>query len=303
MPIADKKTRWAVGILILFITIAYTAIQLASKDEFLFAAIGDYGTPIRGHSDEVADLVKSWNPDFIITLGDNDYRRRPDDSIDRNVGRLYSDYIYPYLGEYGQGSPSGENRFWPSIGNHDEDTGTIMPYLEYFTLPNNERYYDVRIGDIHLFALNTYHEEDGEDSHSIQAKWLKSKLEYSDAIWKIVFTHYPAYASGKYGGREQLRWPFAQWGATAVLAAHVHFYERLEVGGIPYFVNGLGGMVRYPFRKLIPQSIVQYNDAYGAMKITGNQRRIRFEFFNTHGTQIDDLILVKPGFISWLQNI
>jgi tartrate-resistant acid phosphatase type 5 len=38
-----------------------------------------------------------------------------------------------------------------------------------------------------------------------------------------------------------MQWPFAAWGATAVLAGHDHDYERLTVGGLPYFVNGLGG--------------------------------------------------------------
>src|SRR5687767_10453174 len=38
----------------------------------LFAAIGDYGTDDRDEA-AVAALVDSWNPEFVITFGDNNY--------------------------------------------------------------------------------------------------------------------------------------------------------------------------------------------------------------------------------------
>ena len=44
----------------------------ATSGQALFAAIGDYGDGSANESD-VAALVGGWNPDFIITLGDNRY--------------------------------------------------------------------------------------------------------------------------------------------------------------------------------------------------------------------------------------
>ena len=38
-----------------------------------FAVIGDYGVDLNEHEVKVAALVRSWNPEFIITLGDNRY--------------------------------------------------------------------------------------------------------------------------------------------------------------------------------------------------------------------------------------
>src|SRR5574341_300066 len=38
----------------------------------VFAVIGDYGTGDQVEG-AVADLVKSWQPEFIITTGDNNY--------------------------------------------------------------------------------------------------------------------------------------------------------------------------------------------------------------------------------------
>jgi hypothetical protein len=41
------------------------------------------------------------------------------------------------------------------LGNHGySDGGGISVYLNYFTVPNNERYYDKIIGDVHLFVIN-----------------------------------------------------------------------------------------------------------------------------------------------------
>jgi hypothetical protein len=75
-----------------------------------FAAIGDYGSNESSELD-VANLVKSWNPDFIITLGDNNYPDGEASTIDANIGKYYHEFIYPYRGTYGLGANT--NRFWP----------------------------------------------------------------------------------------------------------------------------------------------------------------------------------------------
>jgi hypothetical protein len=86
-----------------------------------------------------------------------------------------------------------------------------------------------------------------------------------------------------------MRWPFAQWGASAVLSGHFHVYERLLKEGIPYFINGLGGRSRYAFGAPDPDSQVRYNGNFGAMLILVDDRQIRFQFFSISngGTLID----------------
>ena len=44
----------------------------AQSEKVTFAVIGDYGLASQNEAD-VANLVKSWNPDFIVTTGDNNY--------------------------------------------------------------------------------------------------------------------------------------------------------------------------------------------------------------------------------------
>ena len=61
-----------------------------------------------------------------------------------------------------------------------------------------------------------------------------------------------------------MQWPFAQWGADAVMSGHAHDYERIVRDGIVYFVNGLGGASRYSFGTPVTGSAVRYNAEGGA---------------------------------------
>ncbi len=44
----------------------------AQSEKITFAVIGDYGLTGQNEAN-VANLVKSWNTDFIVTVGDNNY--------------------------------------------------------------------------------------------------------------------------------------------------------------------------------------------------------------------------------------
>jgi hypothetical protein len=251
----------------------------------IFAAIGDYGT---GDENEaaVAELVLSWQPEFIISLGDNNYPFGAPQTIDDHIGQFYHSYIFPYLGEYGAGAEV--NLFFPTIGNHDVRWDKGQPYLDYFTLPGNERYYDFTWGPLHFFALdNESNEPDGVGRSSIQAQWLQEQMAASTSLWNIVYMHYPAYSSGRHGPTDWAQWPYAEWGADAVLSGHDHTYERLTVDGIPYFVNGLGGGEIYDFEQLQPQSSMRYNAGFGAMRIEASEQKIIFQFVAVGGEIID----------------
>jgi len=90
-----------------------------------------------------------------------------------------------------------------------------------------------------------------------------------------------------------MRWPFEAWGAEAVLAGHDHTYERFQVGGIPYFVNGLGAAGTYPFGSALPETQFRYNAKHGAMLLTATATGIRFEFWTHDGQKIDSLTVPK----------
>jgi len=258
-----------------------------------FAVLGDFGDAGKPEAD-VAELVESWEVDFIVTAGDNNYPNGSAATIDKNIGQYFQGYIYPYVGEYGSGAT--ENRFFPALGNHDWRTGSIQPHLDYFTLPGNERYFDLTLGPVQLFILDSDPmEPDGRSVDSVQAEWLQAQMKASTAPWKIVTLHHAPYSSGsKHGDDPQMQWPYAVWGATAVLAGHEHIYERLHVDNIVYYVNGLGGRKRiYPFGPSREGSAVRYNQDYGAMLVQADETCINFSFIDRSDELIDSYTIVN----------
>ena len=254
-----------------------------------FAVIGDYGDGSPAEA-AVARLVNSLDPDLIITTGDNNYARPSAESLDSNIGKYYSAYIFPYKGSH-KGGMSSINRFFPSAGNHD---WPLAAYLDYFELPGNERYYDFTWGPVHFFALSTSEcEPHGAGANSEQAAWLRRKLAASDSPFRIVYGHHPPYSSGKHGSSLYMRWPFREWGADAFMAGHDHTYERLLVDGMPYFVVGLGGKSIYPFNNVLDESIFRYNEEYGALLVTVEAGRALFRFYNVKGSLVDEFEIVK----------
>lgn len=258
-----------------------------------FAVIGDFGEGGQGEAD-VAGMIHGWNPDIIITVGDDNYPSGAADTIDAHIGQYYHDFIFPYSGTYGPGAT--ENRFFPTLGNHDWYTAGAKPYLNYFSLPGNERYYDFVRGPVHFYALDSdENEPDGFRSNSVQAAWLKQVMAASTSRWNIVYFHHAPYSSGvMHGSSTWMQWPFKAWGADAVLAGHEHNYERLLVDGLPYFVNGVGGGGLYNFGTPLPESQFRYNANYGAMLVTASMTNVRFEFYNRTGRLIDSYELTKP---------
>lgn len=253
--------------------------------------IGDFGL-MNPREADVAALVKGWTPDAILTVGDNNYPFGSVETIDLNIGQYYAGFIHPYAGAFGPGA--AENRFFPALGNHDWMTESARPHLDYFTLPGNERYYDVRLGPTHWFVLDSQPDEpDGITADSVQATWLREALAASDAPWKLVILHHPPYSSGPHSPPTDLRWPFAAWGATAVLSGHDHIYERILRDDIVYFVDGLGGTVTYDIGNPVEGSQVRFNEDFGAMLIEATPAQITFQFVTRTGVQVDTYTVTR----------
>ncbi|MBA2707527.1 MAG: DNRLRE domain-containing protein [Gemmatimonadaceae bacterium] len=266
-----------------------------------FADIGDFGADGTPNLN-VSNLVKSWNPDFIVTTGDNNYPNGGADTIDSNIGKYYSDYIGSYTGSFGAGSAS--NRFFPTLGNHDwgnvvNNPAGADPYKAYFSLPGNERYYSYAPAGspVRFFMIDSdRNEPDSVSSHGVQGQWLKSQMASATEPFKVVVLHHAAYSSSSnHGSHSYMQWPFKQWGATAVLQGHDHNYERLNIAGIPYFVDGIGGHpALYGIGPALPGSQVTYNAKHGAMKVSATAAQMTFQAYDVDGAQIDTFTQSAP---------
>src|SRR4051812_20222194 len=148
--------------------------------------IGDFS--VSAGTRDTSALIKSWSPAAVLTVGDNNYPDGAASTINANIGQYFQQYIYPYKGSFGPGATDGINRFWPALGNHDwNSSAAYKPYTDYFTLPNNERYYAKQINNIAFFMVNSDdHEPDGTSATSAQATWIKNAMLASTATWKLV---------------------------------------------------------------------------------------------------------------------
>ena len=283
----NQRTVMAIGaslllavtsILVWFIILEPPLFSYDSGTTVRFAVITDYGVD-RANEFAVAEMVNSWNPEFIVTLGDNNALGPELQKWDRAIGQYYGTYL-----------SSGD--FYPCIGNHDY-YGGVFQYTSYFDLPGNERYYDVVRGPVHLFCVNSVSDPDGVTSKSTQAKWLDAELSESTSPWDIVYFHYPPYTSGTvHGPKPRMRWGFE--GADIVLSGHVHAYERLFVKGLTYITGLPGGQTPrnffgYPARG----SEIRYGGSYGAMLVTASDYQITFSTFTLSGDLVESYTITK----------
>jgi hypothetical protein len=278
----------------------FTSALACAQSSVRFACVGDYGREAAVQS--VADFIASMNPDFVVTVGDNNYT--PNDTSTRawdlEIGQYYGQFIrYPAGSTSAYAPGCSVNRFFPALGNHDWDAG-MSGWQNYFELPGNERYYDIMQGPVHLFFIDSDgREPDGNTSSSVQGVWLQQRLASSTAPWKIVLLHHPPYSSSStHGNTPALQWPFAAWGASLVIAGHDHTYERILKNGFPYVVNGLGGRPLYAFRETPEEgSLVRYNENYGAAFITATPSRLTLTVYSIAQVLIDSVSLTASDTI------
>ncbi len=264
-----------------------------------FAVIGDFGEDSPKEA-EVAQMVKSWSPEFVVTVGDNNYPFGSAGTIVNNIGKHYGDFIYNPDAPAdrictGKAAAEKVNRFFPSPGNHDNySTPAIRPYLDYFTLPGDERNYEFVWGPVHFYSLNG-----GKSGRvaDITKGWLKDKLAQGTEPFKLVYFHQPPYSPGPHGSASNLQMPFAEWGADAVLAGHEHFYVRLtdKTSAKPlYLIIGNSGNENLYNCNANPLDANRFtvnmcdNSHFGAIKVTATINKMVFEYFTT-----DDLLYPK----------
>src|SRR3989344_6130641 len=230
-----------------------------------FAAVGDLW--MSGYPDQLAlpNLVKNFNVDLILFLGDLNYECGARDTFKKNLdawGQLFinnpdapldmrfshkSDAV-PILAVMGNHEVWKEDYLkqspcrYPSAGGYRTSQETV-PHVLGFTLPEtikgNERYYKYKQGPLEVFAINSWGqnvfnlaenpvESDGVSKDSIQAQNIKSWSESSTAPWQIAILHHPPFSSDD-RDNSVMRWPFQNWGIDVVLAGHYHIFEAMRV--------------------------------------------------------------------------
>ncbi|WP_431894915.1 discoidin domain-containing protein [Nonomuraea sp. bgisy101] len=239
-------------------------------ETFVVAAAGDIAEQCTASSSscahpKTANLVKSMNPDFVITMGDNQY----DDA------RL-QDFTAYYDKTWG----AFKNKTRPSAGNHEsyDPAGFEAGYKSYFgpiAFPNGKSYYSYDRGNWHFVALDS-----NLFDQSAQINWLKADLAATDKRCVAAYWHHPLFSSGEHGNDPVSKpvWQILyERRADLVLNGHDHHYERFapqnpnaqaDPNGIVEVLGGMGGASPYNIENVQPNSQKRLSGTFGVVKLT-----------------------------------
>lgn len=272
------------------------AEPVRASDPVVLAVIGDHGVTGAG-ADAVGELIRSWDPAVVLGVGDAFYASAlderdvvPTDRYDRVVGAR----LCPFLNGAAPGpncplgARSAARRFIGAAGNHDHDDGPLATYLAYVDLPGDELVYEVEVGPVRVWVLDSTTMVRSPAEAARQAQWLEAGLRSSTAAFDVVLLHHPPYSSSTvHGSTRATQLPFGVWGADLVLAGHDHTYERVELDGVTYVVNGLGGTPRYAIGPPVTGSAARFADDWGAVRLTVAGDVLAGEFVTVGGQVVD----------------
>lgn len=260
-----------------------TTIAPESVETLTIAAVGDIscsaGQRASGKNPcrdaEVAGLVQTIDPTYLLLLGDIQYNSHTVDNFDANFSKTWGQFIpismpVPGNHEYAEGGAKGYYAKW----------GKEFGYDGYYSrLLNN---------DWVLIALNTNDQCEfvGCGPESDQYAWFAAELEKYKNQCLVVMMHQPRYSSGVHGSNRLVGDVFElmdKYDVSMVLTGHDHHYERVEIiretGSEPVqFVVGTGGKSLRRVPQQIPGSIAMIDDKFGVLviDIAGKQADTRF---------------------------
>ena len=241
--------------------------------------------------------------DAVIMTGDNFYEDGVEALTDvQFLTKFEEPYALPHLANDRNGA---DLPFYVVLGNHDLRSDW-RPQVAYTTLPIGDemgmrksarwtmpdRWYDVRLRHVHLFAFDSteYAEPD-------QAPEMRAKVAASDAPWKISFSHHPRYTSGAHyfdnpelgnAGMYALQ-QAVYCGTDLFISGHDHDTEFIDAGRDPncpdthFMVTGAGSKVRASPAPRDAKSVYfdDQTEAFAYLEIT--EQRMHVEFVDMCG--------------------
>ena len=193
-----------------------------------------------------------------------------------------------------------KDRIRPVPGNHEYRSKDADGYFDYWGARaglNRKGYYSFALGGWHIVALNSNIDA---MKGSKQEKWLREDLLATDAKCILAFWHHPVFSSARHGNNAKMRDLYRslyERGASVVLAAHDHVYERFApqdaaaqsdpARGIRSFTVGTGGRHLYRFKKIRANSEARHSESWGALRLLLEADRYSWKFLSDTGETID----------------
>lgn len=237
---------------------------------------GGEGTETRCRHKHTSELI--LDADHVLVLGDAQYP----------IGGL-AQYRASYDPTWGRKKAVT----YPTVGDHDYQSGSPEGYLTYWEVPE---YYSFDIGSWHWVSLNS---EIDHTADSAQLRWLREDLAATDQPCIGAILGVATFSSGEKGDDPTTR-PFWEAlrdvGADLVLSGDTHNYERFakldpsgaaDPDGIRQFVVGTGGKSLHGFAAPRPGSEAR-GKVFGVLELRLGASSYAWEFRTESGGEFSD---------------
>lgn len=168
-----------------------------------------------------------------------------------NAGDIMEDGTQASLDRFNNVTASlrSSRTFYSALGNNDRVVGDSSTpsslYLNNFSYPNNERWYSINYGNLHMVILDSAFAA----SNPSQISWLINDLQSEASRSRItgVMFHHPTFASSISGYLQS-------YGVDFVIMGHTHSYAHYNSGGIEYFTCGGQPNMGYMIAKIYEEN-------------------------------------------------
>jgi hypothetical protein len=286
-----------------------TKFRTAGAGPFKFLVLGDsgWGDPLSDAQALIAQRISAEKAALVIHTGDLVYPQGSFEYYQRN----YFNYYAPTM---------CSTPFFPSPGNHDYDVPNAAPYLAIHSVPTEGvpaadagRYYSFDWGNVHFVSIDAHQALNrAVTANGPMLRWLENDLRTTRQFWRVVYFHYPPFATGNNVNDRESTWArtymvplFDTYGVQLVFSGHEHSYQRsmpmrksgfVAAGvGTNYFTSGGGGAILYPVPTL---PIVAFaRSAYHYLRIEVQGTRIGIRSIRHDGAELDNYsIAPTPAF-------
>ena len=240
----------------------------------------------------------------LLTCPDAAFCLTAGDQVNRGMFRDHWDELFHYADGFFADVP-----FVPVVGNHEMYQDKPELYLAMFHLPHNapsaglaERAYSFEYGQVLVVCL------DMNFPLGDQASWLEERLASSDAVWKTVLYHHPAYsaASGRNGEeiREVLGPIFDAHEVDIAFQGHDHGYLRTypmrdrrrtadgEKGTI-YLVSTAGAKMYDVAEHEYGEVTLEDTATFQVVDVLLSPHRLVYRAYDVDGNLVDEFVLQK----------
>jgi len=226
-----------------------------------FAVIGDYGSGSE-HEWAVGRTLAAEQPDLVVTAGDNSYLVAAPPLLDRNIFQPLRQVM-------------AEAPLYATMGEHDLFYSGGAAVTRALHLPAPDGRYVVRYGPVQLVLL-------GLDDGPAEVAFARRALAQPGPRVRFVVLHRPVQPG------DAILPLLRRTHVAAVLAGHLHRYERRVVGGVDELVVGTSGEGpgAAEFTKPSPDAVVSLLD-YGSLRVQVTAAGVTYQFVDERGRVLD----------------